>query len=143
MIAILIIDFEHQLIPDELIFWPYLFTLTILIMQNPDNLYLPIFTGFAASVFLLLIHLITKGKGMGLGDVKLALFGGLFFGWPQTYIWIFLSFILGAVVGIILLALKKAKLGIPIAFGPFLIASFFITFFWGERLVPIILPFPM
>ncbi len=141
LIAIFVIDFEHQIIPDELIFLLFVLTTTVLILFSPDKLYQSLLSGFGAATFLLILHLATRGRGMGLGDVKLALFGGLFFGWPLTYTWFFLSFIIGAFVGIILLLAKKAKMGKPIPFGPFLVVSFFITLFWGERITLWIMPY--
>ncbi|MBU0570043.1 prepilin peptidase, partial [Patescibacteria group bacterium] len=141
LIAIFVIDFEHQIIPDELVFLLFSLTTTALILFFPDKLYQSLLTGFLAATSLLILHLATRGRGMGLGDVKLALFGGLFLGWPLTYTWVFLSFIIGAFVGIILLLAKKAKMGKPIPFGPFLVASFFITLFWGGKIALLIMPF--
>jgi leader peptidase (prepilin peptidase)/N-methyltransferase len=105
-----------------------------LIFINPDYSYVNILLSFAGAAFLLLLHLITRGKGMGLGDVKLALLGGLVLGWPSTLIWMMLSFIIGAIVGLILILLKKAEFGKHIAFGPFLVASFFIALLFGNRI---------
>jgi leader peptidase (prepilin peptidase)/N-methyltransferase len=72
---------------------------------------------------------------MGLGDVKLVLIPPLILGWPYTIIWLFLSFIIGAVTGVVLIFLHKAKFGKQIPFGPFLIISYFIVLFWGEKLL--------
>jgi len=141
LITIFVIDFEYQIIPDELVFLLFFLTTFALILFSPDKLYQSLLTGFLVAISLLVLHLATRGRGMGLGDVKLALFGGLLFGWPLTYTWLFLSFIIGAVVGIILLAFKKAKMGKPIPFGPFLVVSFFITLFWGEKVTKLIMPF--
>src|SRR3990172_4532769 len=134
MTAIFVIDLESQIIPDSLVFT--LFISTFLILISTD---LPIFThlvsGFSAALFLLVLFLITKQKGMGLGDVKLALFAGAFLGWPHTVTWLFASFVLGAVVGVILILLKKASFGKHIPFGPFLVVSFFVSVFFGERIL--------
>ena len=78
---------------------------------------------------------------MGLGDAKLVLALSPILGWPQIMVWIFLSFIIGAVVGLFLIAIKKASFGKHIAFGPFLVIAFFITLFWGEYLIGFLLPF--
>ena len=86
-------------------------------------------------IVLLFLNIITQGRGMGLGDVKLALAQGAILGWPSSLVWIFLSFIIGGFVGLILVFFGKAKFGKKIAFGPFLIVSFFITLFWGDQLL--------
>jgi leader peptidase (prepilin peptidase)/N-methyltransferase len=140
LLAILIIDLENQIIPDELVFLLFGLTFVIVFSSFTSAFFVSVFTGFAASLFLLGLHLITKGKGMGLGDVKLALFGGLFFGFPLTISWMFISFVVGALVGLFLIVIGKAKFGKHIAFGPFLVVSFFLTLIWGNQLISIFLP---
>ena len=134
-ISIFVIDLEKKIIPDELIFWGFGLTTLALFLGWDNNLYLHFLGGFSSSFFLLLIHLVTKGKGMGLGDVKYALFAGTFLGFPGVISWLFLSFLTGAGVGVILILLGKAKLGRHIAFGPFLAFSFILTYLFGEALV--------
>ncbi|KKQ51104.1 hypothetical protein A2865_04640 [Candidatus Woesebacteria bacterium RIFCSPHIGHO2_01_FULL_39_17] len=141
LIAIFIIDLEHQIIPDELVFIIFGLSLFMLIVSSNDQLYKIIFASFMASTFFLLLHFITRGRGMGLGDAKLVLALSPILGWPQIMVWIFLSFIIGAVVGLFLIAIKKASFGKHIAFGPFLVIAFFITLFWGEYLIGFLLPF--
>ena len=113
----------------------------MIILFAPDKFYEYMLSGFIASLFLLLLNLFTLGRGMGLGDVKLALFGGVFFGWPLTLVWLVLSFIIGATIGIALIIFGKARFGKHIAFGPFLVISFFITLFMGDKLAVLLLPF--
>jgi len=86
-------------------------------------------------LFFLLIFLITKGKGMGFGDIKLAFLLGLILGFPKAVVCFYLAFLTGGIVGIILILAKKAKMGQKIAFGPFLVAAFAITFLWGKELL--------
>lgn len=125
-ISIFVIDLEKKIIPDELIFTGLGVTALAIILGWNGSFYLHFFGGFASGLFLLLIHLITRGGGMGLGDVKYALFAGTFLGWPKAAPWLFLSFLTGAAVGVILILLGKAKLGKHIAFGPYLAASFLV-----------------
>lgn len=124
-LAVFIIDFEHQYIPDEISF--LILILSVLILPHPpfENL----LAGFLSSLFLLLIYLITKGKGMGLGDVKLALGLGIILGLYKSLIWMSASFLTGGLIASILLLLGKAGLKQKIAFGPFLIIGFWITVF--------------
>lgn len=91
-----------------------------------------------ASGFLLFLHLITKGKGMGMGDVKLAIFMGLLLGWPNIIIAMYVAFISGAVVGLICLGLKKKNRKSEIAFGPFLILGTGVAWYYGSRIWEII-----
>ena len=122
-LAIFIIDLEHQIIPDELS-W---LILALGLYTTYNILYTNLFAGFFFSLSLLTLYLITSGKGMGLGDVKLAIALGIWLGLEKGIIWLTYSFIIGGIVAGILLLLKKAKLKTKIAFGPFLIFAFWIV----------------
>lgn len=137
LLSIFIIDLEQKIIPDRLTFICFSLTLILFILFSYDSLYKNLAVAFGASLFFLLVHLITKGKGMGLGDVKLALFAGLFFGWPQSLTWFYISIVSGAIIGTLLIVFKKAKFGRQIPFGPFMVFSFLITLIWGELLTRI------
>lgn len=78
---------------------------------------------------------ISNGKWMGAGDIKLALLLGLFLGYPKAIVLLLLSFIIGSIAGLILIALKRKKLKDNLPFAPFLIFSSLITLFWGEYLI--------
>ena len=125
-LTVFIIDLEHQIIPDEVSWIIFGFAL-ITLVGSPFNY---IFSGFLFAVLILFIHLITKGKGMGLGDVKLALALGTWLGLEKGFTWLFLSFLTGGIVASILLITSKAKLKTKIAFGPFMIIAFLITYFF-------------
>ena len=89
--------------------------------------------------FLLILNLITKGKGMGMGDVKLAIFMGLFLGFPKIIVAFYVAFIVGAIIGVLLMVFKKAKKKTQIPFGPFLILGTFVSWWWGEVIVKLIM----
>ena len=142
LIIIFVIDLEHNLIPDEAVFFIFTLAFLNLLFSSNKAFYTIFFSAFLASTFFLLLHLITKGRGMGLGDVKLVMALGLMFAyWKLLLVWIFLSFIIGSVVGVFLIATGKAKWGKKIPFGPFLVVSFFATIFWGDTLAGLLLPY--
>lgn len=130
---IFIIDFEHQIIPDDLVFIGL--ALCVFLIPNFSFPISNLFAGFACASILLFIHLVTNGKGMGLGDVKFAILGGIIVGLRLSLIWLFLSFLTGAVIGIILILGKKAGLKSQIAFGPFLIIAIPITLVFGNVII--------
>lgn len=134
LVAIFVIDFEHRIIPDELVFAGFAGTSIYLLMTN-SLLWVNLLTGFLLADFLLLVHLITFGRGMGLGDVKLALFLGTFFSWPLGLIWIFASFLIGGAFGFTLILLGRAGLRQKIAFGPFLVVAASVTFVFAEKIL--------
>ncbi len=74
-------------------------------------------------MFFLAMVLVSKGKWMGWGDVKLAFLMGLVLGWPNILAALFLSFFSGAIAGIILIISGKKKMKSEIPFGPFLAGS--------------------
>ncbi|MFC1756162.1 prepilin peptidase [Patescibacteria group bacterium] len=86
-----------------------------------------------AGFFAFLVK-ITKGKGMGGGDVKLGLLIGLFNGFPNNVIAIFLGFIIGAVTSLVLILFKLKTMKDTVPFGPFLILGSLVALLWGEQL---------
>ena len=128
---IFIIDFEHQIIPDSFVFAGFFFSLFLI----TDLLFGSLFAGFLAATLLVLIHLFTKGRGMGLGDVKFAVLGGILVGLRLLPVWFFLAFLTGAAVGIILILGRKAHLKSQIAFGPFLVAAIPLSLLYGEKIL--------
>ena len=106
------------------------------------NLFLPFISwqdslvgAFIGAAPLFILFLLTKGKGMGLGDVKFISTIGLYLGWRLSLLTLFLSFILGGIFGIILLATKiKAKTD-AIPFGPWIALAAFISMHWGREII--------
>lgn len=92
-------------------------------------------SSFVISLFFFLLIWITKGRGMGGGDVKLGFLIGLFNGLPYNFLAIFLGFVIGAVYSLVLILLRKKSLKDTIAFGPFLILGAVIAFLWGQYIV--------
>jgi len=127
LLLITIIDIEHEIIPDPLVYTGIAATFLFFLLINIDGFYLNFLSGLLAGLFFLLLNGVTKGKGMGLGDAKLALLGGFILGWPETFIWLVSSFSLGAVVGMILILFGKSKFGREIPFAPYLMISLIIT----------------
>lgn len=138
LIAIFIIDLENQIIPDELVFLGlFVFIFGQILSSNPF-LYESLIAGFISAILLLLLNLLTKGKGMGLGDVKLALLLGAMSGLNLFLVWLFFSFLSGAIVGVILILVKAAKLKGKIAFGPFLIIGLILTVYFGQTFISLL-----
>jgi prepilin signal peptidase PulO-like enzyme (type II secretory pathway) len=135
LLTIFVIDLENQIIPDSLTFVGIILVLlySLFIIQN--SLFSILFPGFIAASFLMLIHIATRGLGMGLGDVKFAVLAGSLVGMKFIFVWLFLAFLTGGIAGIILILLGKAKMKTKIAFGPFLIIAIGLTFVLGEKIL--------
>jgi leader peptidase (prepilin peptidase) / N-methyltransferase len=87
------------------------------------------------SLFFVGLMVITKGRGMGGGDVKLGFLIGIFNGFPGNMLAVFTGFLLGALYSLILIITRKKKMKDTIAFGPFLIMGSIITLIWGEQII--------
>lgn len=124
-LIVLVIDIENQFIPDEISFAIILLSCLVL----SANIFVNIFAGLLLSLFILLLNLITKGRGMGLGDVKLALGLGMWLGIEDGVNWLILTFLTGGVIASILLITGKATRKTKIAFGPFMIIAFWFMIF--------------
>lgn len=91
--------------------------------------------GFLIGGFFLSLIIITRGKGMGGGDVKLGAFIGIMLGFPQALFALVLSFTTGAIFSIALIILGKKHFGQTIPFGPFLVLGSLIMLYWGNRIM--------
>ncbi len=93
-------------------------------------------SGVALSSFFLSIFLITRGKGMGFGDVIYAFLMGFILGYPKVILGFYIAVLSGAIIPIVILTIKKKKIrGATIPFGPFLVAGTIISLFWGNLLI--------
>lgn len=92
-------------------------------------------TGLAIGGFFLALVIGTKGKGMGGGDIKLGAFIGLILGFPNALIAMMLSFITGAVFGVVMILIGRKKLGQVIPFGPFMVLGSLLALFWGKQIL--------
>lgn len=153
LVVIFFYDLRHYIIPDKVIY-PAIIVAFIYkifyifefgswrlfgiwnsefgILSSFLQLLLP---AFLAGGFFYAIIVITKGKGMGGGDVKLGFLMGLVLGLPLVLVALFLSFIIGSVIGIFLILIGNKKMKSMIPFGPFLVLGTVIALFWGEKIM--------
>ncbi|MCA9382927.1 prepilin peptidase [Candidatus Dojkabacteria bacterium] len=95
-------------------------------------------TGTVAALVIAIIYFITKGKGIGFGDVFLAAIVGLFLGWQKLFIAFYIIIISASIVGI-LLGVRRGKLkGTRIPFVPFIVIGSIITFLFWNNIYPVV-----
>lgn len=124
------IDVAHQRLPNAIVYWLYPLTVIGLVVASLGSGQWPVLSvvgsaGVWFAVFLIL-YLATGGRGMGLGDVKLAPVLGAtlgWIGWGPSLTGLLGAFVIGGFVGVALLVSGRAKRGTAIPFGPFMIAS--------------------
>lgn len=88
----------------------------------------------AACAILLLLFAITRGRGIGFGDVKLAFALGLAFAWPDSVVLVGLAFVLGSLAAVPVLLARKGGMKTALPFGPFLALSAVIILAVGDAL---------
>ena len=133
LIVISFIDLDHYIIPDKVLIFLLITWIAFLPFTSVD--YLNSFFGLAsAGGLFLIITLVSKG-GMGMGDSKLAAVLGLYLGWPNALLAMFLACFLAGIVGISLILLKIKSRKDIIPFGPFIALAAFITLLWGDQIL--------
>ena len=138
LIAMTFIDFDTQLLPDDLTY-PLLW---LGLLVNLNGMFVPLHEaviGAAAGYLVLwsiywLFKLVTGKEGMGYGDFKLLAALGAWLGWTMLPTIILLSSVVGAVVGISLIVFTKHGREKPIPFGPYLAAAGLIALLFGTRI---------
>ena len=88
---------------------------------------------FAVSVFIFIIILATKGRGMGGGDMKLMAAAGLMLGWKNIVLAFLLGCVLGAIIHVVRMRISKADH--QLAFGPYLSAGILIAVLFGNEMI--------
>lgn len=138
LIALSGIDFDHQLLPDNIVLpmlWLGLFLSLFNIFTDPVS---SIMGAIAGYLFLWTIYqlfkLLTGKEGMGYGDFKLLALFGAWLGWQYLPLIILLSSLVGAIVGTSMIILVKRDKNIPIPFGPYLAIAGWIALLWGDQL---------
>jgi len=145
LIIVFVFDLKHYIIPDKVIYPAILIVLVFRILNlfgnwkleigNLGTLINPLVAAIGGAMFFLTIVLVSRGKWMGFGDVKLAFFMGFFLGFPNILVALFLAFLIGAIIGVGLILAKKKILKSEVPFGPFLVTGTFIALFWGPEII--------
>ena len=139
LIALTMIDVDHQLLPDDItlpLLWLGLALNTMGTFVSLQDAVLGAIFGYLIlwSVYWI-FKLLTGKEGMGYGDFKLLAALGAWLGWQALPLIILLSSLVGAVVGIALMIIKRRGKEIPIPFGPYLAAAGWISLLWGEQIL--------
>lgn len=107
----------------------------LFVAYNTGNLQSSLIGAGIAAGFFGLQYLLSKGKWIGSGDLRIGAFMGAMLGWQNTLLALFLSYILGSIIGIVLLATKKASGETAVPLGPFLVLGTLLSFFWGTQIL--------
>ena len=136
--ALICIDIDHMLLPDQLtlpLLWLALIASVMGYTITPSDAIIGAACGYLSlwSVFWL-FKLLTGKEGMGYGDFKLLAVFGALLGWQSLLTIILLSSVVGAIIGIALLSIQGKDKATPIPLGPYLAMAGWITLLWGNQI---------
>ena len=139
LIAMAGIDFDHQLLPDNLTLPLMWLGILLNLWAVHTDLESSIVGAIAGYIVLWSIYhlfrLLTGKEGMGYGDFKLLAALGAWMGWQMLPLIVLLSSVAGALVGLILMGSGKLKRDKPMAFGPFIAAAGWVAMVWGREII--------
>jgi len=132
--VIFVYDLKHYLILDKVTVPAMVLALVLnpLFGKSPVDLIL------GASIlagFFLLQYFISGGRWIGGGDIRMGAVMGFMLGWKLGLLALFMAYMFGAVAGVVLLALKKKKIGSEIPFGTFLSLATLICLLYGQEIL--------
>lgn len=138
LIALSMIDYDHQLLPDSITLPFCWLGLLINIPATFTTLQASVIGGVAGYLSLWTVFhvfkLLTGKEGMGYGDFKLLAMLGAWMGWQLLPFIIVIASFVGAVIGIGLIVLRGRDRQMPIPFGPFLAIAGWICLLWGNTI---------
>lgn len=138
LLVLTMIDYDHQLLPDDItipILWLGLIINYFGLITTLEEAFLGAIAGYMILWLVYwLFKLLTGKEGMGHGDFKLLAALGAWMGWQALPQIILLSSLIGALIGIGLIIIKGRDKNIPIPFGPYLAGAGFVSLLWGDEL---------
>jgi leader peptidase (prepilin peptidase)/N-methyltransferase len=141
------IDFEHYIIPNEVTYGGIVLGLLLSVVYPPLlnvvsiraallQSFLGVVVGGATLLLVALMgEWIFKKEAMGMGDVKLLAAIGAFLGWEATLFTVFVSSVVGGVIGLVLVLLSKKGLQSRIPYGPYIAFGSLVWIFWGREII--------
>jgi leader peptidase (prepilin peptidase) / N-methyltransferase len=134
MIVIFVYDLRWYIIPD-IVSLPaagMLFLLNLGLGINWRNL---LISGIICGSFFLIQFLISRGRWLGGGDIRLGLLLGVALGWPMSLVAILIAYLIGSAASLAMIATKKKKWGDQVPLGIFLTTASVLVLFWGDWII--------
>jgi prepilin signal peptidase PulO-like enzyme (type II secretory pathway) len=135
LIVIFVYDYKYQLVLSSVAWLGALVGLFINIKYLGLDPYDLFFGAAIGGGFFLAQYLISKGRWIGGGDVRIGVMMGCWLGFKGVLVALFIAYVTGALFGLILLSLRKKEMSSAIPFGTFLSVATFLTIFWGRELM--------
>ncbi len=139
LLVVFFADLKYRLVYEIIVYW-LLGAIAIyqFAVVGFSGLINPLLSALVTGLFFYLLYWLSKKRGLGFGDVQIGFLMGFLLAWPRVVFALYLAFLTGASVGIILMIMGRAKMKTAIAFGPFLVLATFVSWFWGEELIRLV-----
>ncbi len=138
LIALALIDYDTQLLPDDIVLpllWLGLVLSLVPVFADARSAILGAVAGYMSLWTLFhAFRLLTGKEGMGFGDFKLFAMLGAWLGWQALLQVILLSALAGAVIGTLLIVARRHGREAPLPFGPFLATAGWVALIWGTEI---------
>jgi len=133
LLVLFFFDLYYFILPDVVMIPAILIVAlyTIFVGANPIQ---HLVTALISGLFFGILYVASKGRWLGFGDVKLAILLGLVFGYPLSYLIIIASVWVGAITGLVMMALGKATMKKALPFGAFLCSVALIVLIFYDKL---------
>ena len=133
LLVLLFFDLYYFILPDMVVIPAILIVMlyAIFVGANPVQ---HLVTALISGLFFGILYVVSKGRWLGFGDVKLAILLGLIFGYPLSYLIILASVWVGAITGLVMIALGKATMKKALPFGAFLCSVALIVLIFYDKL---------
>lgn len=139
MIALGVIDYYHQILPDEITLPGLVLALGYGLVRQDMSFKQALIGAAVGSGFLLFVYgayfLVRRKEGLGMGDVTMLLVIGAYLGWLPTVLTLILASFAGALVGLFVIFGRKKDLQFALPFGTFLAPAAIVAVLWGERII--------
>lgn len=140
LVIIFVYDLKYYLILDKIILPAVLFAVACSFFLNYSILNL-FFAALLGGGFFLLQFLVSKGRWIGGGDIRLGFLMGIILGWPHILTALFVAYLLGSIISLALLFFGKKSWTDKVPFGTFLTVATFLTMLYGQQLVDFYMSF--
>jgi prepilin signal peptidase PulO-like enzyme (type II secretory pathway) len=147
-VLVIVWDLKYMIIPNELVIIGFVVTILIFVMRSFIDPCVSfdwncfwvegLLGAIIMSGFFWSLYTISRGKWIGGGDVKIAIWLGLLIGWKMVYPALMIAYVIGAIIAIFLVVKGKKGMKSQLPFGPFLILGAYVVVFFQDQIQEII-----
>ncbi len=135
LVVVFIYDLKYYLIISGVVYAGAIIAFLVNHFALQFSTYSLVLGGVVGGGFFMLQYVLSRGRWIGGGDVRLGLMMGVLLGWPHILVALFVSYVLGAIVAVPLLIMKKKGMKSEIPFGTFLAVGTLVALFRGGQII--------